>query len=1277
MHRVSLFAVLLLAAAISYGQTGLASITGTVSDSSGAVLADAAISARNVETGAEFKTVSSSTGNYTVPQLPIGDYDLLVTSPGFKTYTHAKFHLAAGQVMREDVQMEVGQTTESVTVTADASLLKTETTELSQNVTLKQLNNLPILAVGATNSGFRDPFASVRLVPGVSYTNGTNIAAGATGATSTMVINGTPANTYQTRLDGMTMNPTGPRLIGAQMQTQPSVDAIEEVAVMTSNFAAEYGTAGGAMITMTTKSGTNQYHGSAYDYGTNEALNAHRPYSGLRDKIRQNDFGFSLGGPVKIPKLYDGTNKTFFFVSWEMFKQTNIVNDSVSVPTAGYRVGDFSNLITAENRPITRAVGAASLPIYDPFGNTIASGTIFDPSTQRPITCNTAPINGNAPTCTNGSTYQYRDAFPGNQIPLTRFDPVSSKILGLIPNPQGVNFERGLVTGNYFGTYDTSRTSSIPSIKIDQNIGSKGRLSIYYQRTETFSPRTPTGADPLPDLITAGVTTYSAGKTGRVNYDYTVTPRFLMHFGAGWNDSDFKLEAPVTDFDAQQVLGLPGQVESRYFPVIQTGENTTNNQVGGMSILGNVYATKSFERRPSGIISGTYVAGSHTFKFGGDGRIEKFPNYVRSGVNANTTGNYNFGVNYTEQPYLLGTTTNQGFDGFQLASFVLGGVSSAAQVAPTALSNNKSQWGFYGQDTWKVTRKLTLDYGLRWDLGTYAAEQYGRNGSVGLAIPNPSASGRLGATQFENTCNCNFADNYMKAWGPRLGVAYQINPKTIFRAGIGIVYNATSTASGTSTQSAVSGAVPGNSGQIISMFQDGLPAAGVRAVWPSTDPGVGQAPGAVITMPQLLNQNAGRPARLVQWSIGFQREVTRNTVVEASYVGNRGVWWTANALNTLNSISEDKLRAYGFNNFASATESALLTTTVANLNATQRTTLAQRGITGQPYANFPTGQTVRQSLADYPQYSAVGGAIASTVGGSPLGNTWYDALQINVTQRFSHGLSFNLNYTWAKSLSLLTSPDVFNRQLGKTYTNTLGGAQDVPQQFRITAQYVVPSMKNNGWGFLSNKYVAYALADWGLGAYVSYQSAPALARPTSTSPTPINQFLGRGPGSAQLKKDAFGEYMNPFSVDWYDYDGNHHTDPLDINCHCYDPTKTQVFNPNAWENIPDGQWGAQQDGLRFYRGIRQPQENANFSRNFRFGREARFNLNVRVEFNNIFNRMILPQPSAGVAFGPAPIRITDTSNPNYGLYSGGFGTFNVLGGIGNQRTGTFVGRFTF
>ena len=1229
MNRV-LFAALLLSATVGFGQNSLATVTGTISDATGAILANSPVEIRNLANGEVFRGASSETGNYTLSQLPIGDYDLVVTVAGFKSYTHTNFHLSAAQTMREDVTLQVGQTTESVTVTAEASLLKTESSEVGQNVTLAQLNNLPVLQAGVTAQGFRDPFIAVRLVPGVRYANA--------GSVATMVVNGTPANTVQIRLDGAGAVPTGPRLIGATMETQPSVDAVEEVSIQTSNFAAEFGTAGGAVVNMVSKSGTNAFHGTAYDYGTNEALGAHQPYTGIRNKVRQVDWGLTIGGPVKIPKLYDGTNKTFFFFSYEAYRNKNIItNGATTVPIPAYRAGDFTNLITAESRLITTATGNAT----DALGRTMASGTIFDPNTQQ------VAANGRA----------YRDPFPGNIIPVARFDPIAVKVLALIPQPLGANFQRGLVTNNYQAPFDTSRKSDIPSIKLDQNMGSKGRLSFYTGETRSTTPRTTTGADAFPDLITASAASATAGTTIRVNYDYTVTPRLLLHFGAGWNDTDFMLEAAVKNYNAFTQLGLTGQTTARYFPRIVTAVNT-NEAVGGLTTMGTLFPALSFERRPSGNVSANYVTGGHTFKFGAEYRLEKFPDY---GL-ANTQGTYTFGANMTEQPSLQGITTNQGFDGFEFASFMLGGMSANSVAAPIALGNKKSQMGIYVQDTWKVTRKLTFDYGLRWDYGTYAREQYGRNGSIGLAIANPAASGRLGARQFEATCKCNFATNYPYAYGPRLGMAYQIDTKTVLRAGIGVVYNATSTANGASTNTASSNAFPGNSGQITGLFRDGIPST-VRAVWPSFDPGIGQSPGTVIAMPALLDRNAGRPARLLQFNIGVQRELTRNTVVEASYVANRGIWWTANGLAPLNALNQNSLTSRGFNDFTSSTEAGLLTALVSGLTTAQRTTLASRGITGIPYTDFPTGQTVRQSLLDYPQYNTNG-----TVG-APLGNTWYDSLQVNVTQRFSHGLSFNLNYNYSKNLDTTTSiSDVFNRKLSKNLS-----VWDQPTQLRLAGQYVIPQLSRSGLPFVSNRFVSYALSDWGLGVYLEYKSAVVVARPTSNGTTPISQFLGRGPGGAQLKKDASGNLMNPWSVNWVDYSGTVRTDPIPVNCKCFDPSKTQVLNPAAWENIPNGQWGADQSSIRNYRGVRTPLENANFSRNFRL--REKVTLNIRVEFTNIFNRTQLPGPTVAGNFATAPTKFT--TGPQTGLYSGGFGTLNVLSGTVTPRAGSYVARITF
>jgi hypothetical protein len=373
-------------------------------------------------------------------------------------------------------------------------------------------------------------------------------------------------------------------------------------------------------------------------------------------------------------------------------------------------------------------------------------------------------------------------------------------------------------------------------------------------------------------------------------------------------------------------------------------------------------------------------------------------------------------------------------------------------------------------------------------------------------------------------------------------------------------------------------------------------------------------------------------------------------------------------LASINVLKQSDLTSRGFTDFASATESALLTTPINTLSTQQRATLASRGVV-LPYSSFPTAQNVRQSLLPFPQYT---GAVSPSQ--APLGKTWYDSIQTSVTQRFSHGLSANANYTWSKNLDLMSSTDIFNRQLGKNISGN-----DVPQQFRMSAEYQVPNLSGSGIKYLSNRTVSYILGNWGIGWYLQYQSAGVLARPTNQGTLPLSNFLGRGPGAAQLRTGADGQPMSPWSVNWVDYDGVRRTDPIDINCHCFDPTKNLVLNPAAWESIPNGKWANSLSDLRYYRGIRQPQENLNVSRNFRM--TERVLLHIRVEFQNVLNRTRLPQPTGGnFTANPTVFGATNsdgTRNPNANLYNAGFGTILPTSGTSGFRTGIFVGRLSF
>ena len=1245
LARLCRVAVLAAYGSLLFGQTGLATLTGTVTDQTGAVVPGATVSARHVDTGRVLKVTTSSTGNYSVPQMPIGGYEVTVEATGFKTYRREGLTLSAAQVLALDVTLEVGTTADAVTVTADASLLDTENAAIAHDVTVSQLQNLPLLPLnGAVGSiaafGFRDPYGLAQLIPGVQYS-----------VNSVMVIDGKTTSSVQYRIEGQNSGLTGNLNVFTQF-TQPSTDAVDEVAVQTSNFAAEFGSVGGGIFNVTMKSGTNGLHGSAYDYAVNEVLNAHQPFTHLRDADHRHDFGMTIGGPVRIPKLYNGKDKTFFFFSFEQFRTQPLVTTvSATVPTEAYRNGDFSALIPASGvngvpRDLLVGSGASQHAYVDPLGNNILSGTIFDPYSTRSVTCGT----GN-PDCPAGSVLQYRTPFTNNQIPQVApyVDSVFSKVQNLIPMPIGPNANAGALGNNFQNPFHSSRVSTLPSVKMDHNLTATQHLSFYWAYDQTNAQYTPgNGAyEGFPSTITMARGTFHNSTQTRLNYDNNLTATRVLHFGFGFVRFDFKDFSPTLNYNAQESLGLTGATLNRLFPNFIAGASAT---LGGFSETGPAaQSTLGSERRPSSTLSMTEVHGNHTVKYGAEWAEPRYP----ASVFTNTAGNYTFSGNgISSQPSLQPVNLSQGTTGFGYANFMMGGVTAVDVAVPAVYRTHRYEAALYAQDTWKVTRRLTLDYGLRWDYSTYNQEDFGRLGDLSLTTANPSAGGLPGGLVYEANCNCNFAHNYPYAFGPRLGAAYQVDSKTVVRGGVGIVYDHTQWFGAGITNDA-NGGTPAFGGELFQL-SNGIPSS-IQPQWPVYAPNIGQPNNTVIAPPSLIDPNAGRPARQYQFSLTLQREITRNLAVEASYVGNREVWVPAPGLADFNAISPAILAKYGFT-VGNTADRALLISQIGNLTAAQKATLAAKGWT-LPWATYPTNQTVLQSLRPYPQYNA---AINPTA--APLGKTWYDALQISATKRFSHGLSMNGNYTYSKAIDLLSSPDVFNPGLGKNLS-----VNDLPSQFRLSGEYQTPRAPR-GLPVIGNPVVSYLLSGWGLGVYAQYQSAPLLSAPLAGASMPISDWLGRGPGSAQLIPG-----MSPYATTWTDLNGVVHNTPLDINCGCYDPTKTQVLNPAAWEAVPNGQWANNLSSIRYYRGIRQPNESANLSRTFRF--KERYSLQVRLEVNNVFNRLRLPQPnSAGFNFAANPTSVN-------GQYTGGFGTFGNLqtgaAAPAPPRSGLLVARLQF
>src|SRR5690242_11828483 len=411
-RRVLCLSVLsLIAASAIYGQSDRGTMTGTIIDPAGAVVGSAAVEARNTATGAQYQVASSATGNYTIPNLPTGTYEITVTVPGFKKLVRSGLVVQAAQTIRVDTTLEVGSASESVTIAAEAPLLKTESGELSNTVATMTMDTLPLLSVGQNSSGIRNPFNLVALLPGAFFQPSPSFTG------PTVRINGGVSGSEKVLIDGM--DATNILGQGANQQGQPGMDSIQEWTVQTSNYAAEFGQAGSAVMNVTMKSGTNQYHGNAYEYFQNDIFNAGQaftvqegsPNEHVRPRVRRNDYGLTLGGPVTIPKVYNGHNRTFFFFGWEQFLQTQATLPTVrTVPTPAYRIGDFSAAITAAGN---KNLGT------DPLGRPIIANTIYDPRTQF------AAADGRI----------VANPFRGNRIELSRMDPVAAKIQNLIPLP--------------------------------------------------------------------------------------------------------------------------------------------------------------------------------------------------------------------------------------------------------------------------------------------------------------------------------------------------------------------------------------------------------------------------------------------------------------------------------------------------------------------------------------------------------------------------------------------------------------------------------------------------------------------------------------------------------------------------------------------------------------------------------------------------------------------------------------------------------------------------
>lgn len=1198
---VSLACMFLLACA-AFAQSDRGTITGTVTDPAGAFIPNASIEAKNIETGALYQAKSTSTGNYTLAQLPPGTYQISASVPGFKQYVRTGITVLVAQTLRIDLALEVGNISETVTVNADAPLLRTESGDLSHNVTSQRLNELPILSIGG---GIRSPYAAADLIPGVS--------AGGSSTNTSIRMQGTPAGTQTLRIEGQDANLGIDS--GFQYVSQPSVDAIDEFAIQTSNFAAEFGQAGGGVFNAAIKSGTNALHGSAYEYFANEALNAKNAYINQRPRNRKNDYGFTLGGPVYLPGIYNGKDKTFFFFNFEQYRTTSTYITPNTIPTMAMRDGDFSAILTGRNLCPSANPNCAlntkgeAVPIWE--------NAIYDPATEKVV---------------NGQVV--RDPFPNNKIPVERFDPVAAKILALLPKPTN-----SAVINNYYPNQFIPIAKTIPAVKIDHYFSPKIKLSGYWSYSTSIGRKQMNDGIEWPG--TMAYDNPQKSHTFRLNYDHTLTPTLLLHFGAGYMHTLWGQSQP--EFDSLKILGLKGTYV-KYFPTI-TGLFSPfggyGNPTGGMG-ANQLY--ELYEEKPTSNASITWVRKNHTYKAGAELRLTGNPMYLKWPSN----GYFAFSAIESGLPSTQGQNLFGGTVGFPMASFVLGAVDTGAIGPPTATRMGKKAWALFIQDTWKVTPKLTLDYGMRWDYQGYLREQYGRVPSISGKVPNPSAGNLPGGVIFEATQGA-FSSVYPFALGPRLGIAYQITPKTVFRGGWGISYGQTAPNNFWSMRfgSNVPFAAP-SYGAPAMLLRDGV---SLQPTWPNFDPGqfpaFPEAPSSFLT---LVDPSAGRPPRIMMWSIQIQREITTNLSVEVAYVGNRGVWWQAGAIIDPNRLTPEILAKNNID-ISKAEDRTLLNSPLSSQTA------ISRGFGNPPYPKFSKNLTVGQALRPFPMFTGI------NVLWAPLGNTWYDSLQMKVTKRYSHGLDLTAAYTWQKELTLGTGETdnaaffainaSINNTLDRKVNKYLSGYSR-PHRLVIAANYRVPRLN-------TNKALSWILRDWTYGAMLTYSSGLPIRVPYAQNQlgtllklsTPMNFSFGAVPfGTGTFANRVEGQPL--FTAD--------------PNCtKCYDPNKDFLLNPAAWSDPPAGQFGKSAAYYDDYRYRRAPQENMSLGRTFPILEKA--TLNIRIELNNAFNRIRVPNPTSTNA--QLTQRRDSTGKP-----TAGFGFMNAGTGTAG-RTGQIVARLQF
>jgi Carboxypeptidase regulatory-like domain len=1022
-------------------QANRATISGTVTDSSGAALPGVTITISG-ESGIVQTASTNQAGEYTVPSLPVGTYDVKFEITGFKTHRREKLTLQVSQTLRLDAELQVGQLTETVSVSGTPQIIQRETAEVGTTVTREYLTMLPLSMGGGR---YPETFAY-------------KLSAGVEGGTWTSRINGSPAFSKEVLLEGASVTTY---LSGHFGESSVSMEALQEFKIQTSGLSAEYGRTAGGVFNFVMRSGQNRAQGTGFGSIRHESLNANTFLNNAagRPKAvdRQSNYGGSFGGPVRIPGVYDGHNRTFFFVAAEKFRVRSYVYGAPnrSAPQLEMYDGNLSRLLT------TTTVGT------DALGRPMFRGAIYDPLTLR-------EVNG----------VFVADPFPNNIIPANRISRISRQI-GEIAKKHYVPTSDALTANNLFPTQNTPEFDQNQwSFKIDQVLSSRQRLSGSLARNTRPRLLLDAGGiwdvnDPIGGPLSTARRQVINSWLVRTAHEFTISPTLFNSLIVSFNRMANPNRSAHVAEGCGALLGIAGVKQDGPCPRINWGAGPAGvsfDPIGDPQDDFQAYNAWGIANALS------WSKGHHFMKFGVDLR----GNQLNTRPLGNLAGTFNFNAAQTGIPGV-------NFVGHSFASFLLGGVQNASVGVPLGLGGRTYYYAGYAQDDFKVTSKLTLQLGIRYEYQPPAIEQFDRTSNFDVTVRDP-LTGMLGAVVFAGdgtgrTGRRTFVDSEKTNFGPRLGGAYTVTDRTSIRGGYGIFYGA-NVFNGFSSVPFSRGF--GGTNNIsnplthTSMFNwdSGYPDAFVAA---AIDPAAWRLGGVTEWDP-----GAGRIPRTQQWNANVQREVMKNLTVDIGYLGTRSSNLWAGDLANKNQL-DPKYLSFG-----------------SNLQSILRTDAdAERfGLPGLPYQAFSGGQ-LWQALVPFPHLARNG--IGLTTFNAPLGKSRYDSLQIAVNRRSTNGLTIYGNYNFSRTLQNMESAlrnDNAGRPLDYYNLDREYGLSDFDQthNWKISAVYDIPLGRGRRFGS-SMPGVLDAIAG---GWTVSFIGNYASGTPLRFTGSAIPGWNGRG-----------------------------------------------------------------------------------------------------------------------------------------------------------------------